>query len=203
MNYGWCSSFRKDSFHLKQDQALGLWDVLQIPDTTDQFSPIVENQLDVGGNHHLFYHLHAIDEVLTEEIKNARLVANPGCYPTSVQLPLVPFIKASLIELKNIIIDAKSGVSGAGRSAKENLLFTEDEEFVVMLENGAIPQTHSVKRTNYGLINVFLDQIPGRAIIISVIDNLVKGASGQALQNLNLLMGFPKNLGLHYLPLFP
>ncbi|KAG4946698.1 hypothetical protein JHK87_042705 [Glycine soja] len=74
--------------------------------------------------------------VLTEEIKNARLVANPGCYPTSVQLPLVPFIK--------------------------------DEEFVVMLENGAIPQTHSVKRTNYGLINVFLDQIPGRAIIISV-----------------------------------
>ena len=64
MNYGWCSSFRKDSFHLKQDQALGLWDVLQIPDTTDQFSPIVENQLDVGGNHHLFYHLHAIDGIL-------------------------------------------------------------------------------------------------------------------------------------------
>ncbi|KAL5158651.1 putative N-acetyl-gamma-glutamyl-phosphate reductase, chloroplastic [Glycine soja] len=159
--------------------------------------------------------IYGLTEVLTEEIKNARLVANPGCYPTSVQLPLVPFIKASLIELKNIIIDAKSGVSGAGRSAKENLLFTEvsilmvlpdiamDEEFVVMLENGAIPQTHSVKRTNYGLINVFLDQIPGRAIIISVIDNLVKGASGQALQNLNLLMGFPKNLGLHYLPLFP
>ncbi|QCE06125.1 probable N-acetyl-gamma-glutamyl-phosphate reductase, chloroplastic [Vigna unguiculata] len=219
--------------------------------------------------------VYGLTEVLREEIKNARLVANPGCYPTSVQLPLVPLIKAGLVEIKNIIIDAKSGVSGAGRSAKENLLFTEvteglnsygvtrhrhvpeieqgladaagsevtvsftphlipmsrgmqstiyvemapgvrtedlhrqlklsyqEEEFVVVLENGAIPRTHSVKGTNYCLINVFPDRIPGRAIIISVIDNLVKGASGQALQNLNLIMGFPENLGLHYLPLFP
>ncbi|RZB91814.1 putative N-acetyl-gamma-glutamyl-phosphate reductase, chloroplastic, partial [Glycine soja] len=107
------------------------------------------------------------------------------------------------IELKNIIIDAKPVVSGAGCSAKENLLFTEDEEFVVVLENGAIPRTHRVKGTNYCLINVFPNRIPGRAIIISVIDNLVKGALDQALQNLNLLMGFPENLGLHYLPLFP
>ncbi|KAL2347852.1 hypothetical protein Fmac_001852 [Flemingia macrophylla] len=219
--------------------------------------------------------IYGLTEVLREEIKNARLVANPGCYPTSIQLPLVPLIKANLIDIKNITIDAKSGVSGAGRSAKENLLFTEvaeglssygvtrhrhvpeieqgladvasskvtvsftpnlipmrrgmqsniyvylapgvkiedlhqqlklayeDEEFVAVLENGVIPRTQSVQGTNYCLINVFPDRIPGRAIIISVIDNLVKGASGQALQNLNLMMGFPENLGLHYLPLFP
>ncbi|GAU22815.1 hypothetical protein TSUD_142550 [Trifolium subterraneum] len=178
--------------------------------------------------------IYGLTEVLREEIKNARLVANPGCYPTSIQLPLVPLIKANLIQTSNIIVDAKSGVSGAGRSAKENLLFTEvtegmnsygvtrhrhgvriedlyhqlqqsyeNEEFVVLLENGVIPRTHSVKGSNYCLINVFPDRIPGRAIIISVIDSLVKGASGQALQNLNLIMGFPENLGLHYLPLFP
>ncbi|XP_045807633.1 probable N-acetyl-gamma-glutamyl-phosphate reductase, chloroplastic [Trifolium pratense] len=219
--------------------------------------------------------IYGLTEVLREEIKSARLVANPGCYPTSIQLPLVPLIKANLIQTSNIIVDAKSGVSGAGRSAKENLLFTEvtegmnsygvtrhrhapeieqgladaagskvtisftphlipmsrgmqstiyvemapgvtiedlyhqlqqsyeNEQFVVLLENGVIPRTHSVKGSNYCLINVFPDRIPGRAIIISVIDNLVKGASGQALQNLNLIMGFPENLGLHYLPLFP
>lgn len=219
--------------------------------------------------------IYGLTEVLREEIKNAHLVANPGCYPTSIQLPLVPLIKANLIQTTNIIVDAKSGVSGAGRSAKENLLFTEvtegmssygvtrhrhapeieqgladaagskvtisftphlipmsrgmqstiyvemapgvriddlrhqlqlsyeDEEFVVLLENGVIPRTHSVKGSNYCLFNVFPDRIPGRAIIISVIDNLVKGASGQALQNLNLIMGFPENLGLQYLPLFP
>ncbi|KAK7310397.1 hypothetical protein RJT34_07880 [Clitoria ternatea] len=219
--------------------------------------------------------IYGLTEVSKGEIKNARLVANPGCYPTSIQLPLVPLIKANLIEIKNIIIDAKSGVSGAGRSAKENLLFTEvteginsygvtrhrhvpeieqgltdaarskvtvsftphlipmsrgmqstiyvemapgvriedlyqqlklsyeDEQFVAVLDNGVIPRSHSVKGTNYCLINVFPDRIPGRAIIISVIDNLVKGASGQALQNLNLIMGFPENLGLHSLAMFP
>ncbi|KAK4262855.1 hypothetical protein QN277_028358 [Acacia crassicarpa] len=219
--------------------------------------------------------VYGLTEISREEIKNARLVANPGCYPTSIQLPLVPLIKANLIEAKNIIIDAKSGVSGAGRSPKENLLYTEvaeginsygvtrhrhvpeteqglsdaarsrvtisftphlipmsrgmqstiyvemapgasiedlhqrlgqfykDEEFVILLENGVIPRTHSVRGSNYCLINVFPDRIPGRAIIISVIDNLVKGASGQALQNLNAMMGFPENTGLQYQPLFP
>ncbi|MED6138842.1 hypothetical protein PIB30_078269 [Stylosanthes scabra] len=219
--------------------------------------------------------IYGLTEVLREEIQNARLVANPGCYPTSIQIPLVPLIKAKLIEIKNIIIDAKSGVSGAGRSAKENLLYTEvaeginsygvtrhrhvpeteqglsdaasskvtisftphlmpmirgmqstiyvemapgvttedlyqqlrrsyeNEEFAILLGNGVVPRTHSVRGTNYCLINVFPDRIPGRAIIISVIDNLVKGASGQALQNLNLMMGFPENLGLNYQSLFP
>ncbi|KAL4275921.1 hypothetical protein AHAS_Ahas20G0155500 [Arachis hypogaea] len=219
--------------------------------------------------------IYGLTEILREEIRNARLVANPGCYPTSIQIPLVPLIKAKLIDIKNIIIDAKSGVSGAGRSVKENLLYTEvaeginsygvtrhrhvpeteqglsdaahskvtisftphlmpmirgmqstiyvemapgvstedlyqqlkrsyeNEEFAVLLGNGVVPRTHSVRGTNYCLINVFPDRIPGRAIIISVIDNLVKGASGQALQNLNLMMGFPENLGLHYQSLFP
>ncbi|KAM1457392.1 hypothetical protein ACFX13_035436 [Malus domestica] len=219
--------------------------------------------------------VYGLTEILREEIKGARLVANPGCYPTSVQLPLVPLIKANLIEPKNIIIDSKSGVSGAGRGAKEANLYTEiaegiysygvtrhrhvpeieqglsdaasskvtvsftphlmpmsrgmqstiyvelspglnfkdlhqhlklsyeDEEFVVVLEEGAVPRTHNTRGSNYCFINVFPDRIPGRAIIISVIDNLVKGASGQALQNLNVMMGFPENTGLLYQPLFP
>lgn len=219
--------------------------------------------------------IYGLTEVSRKDIQNARLVANPGCYPTSIQLPLVPLIKANLIELKNIIIDAKSGVSGAGRGAKEANLYTEiaegihsygitrhrhvpeieqglsdtahsnvtvsftphlmpmsrgmqstiyvemspgvtvedlyqqlsfsyaDEEFVVLLEKGAVPHTRNVRGSNYCFMNVFPDRIPGRAIIISVIDNLVKGASGQALQNLNLMMGFPENTGLLYQPLFP
>ncbi|KAF8392049.1 hypothetical protein HHK36_022389 [Tetracentron sinense] len=219
--------------------------------------------------------IYGLTEVSRDEIRDARLVANPGCYPTSIQLPLVPLIKANLIELRNIIIDAKSGVSGAGRGAKEANLYTEiaegihsygitkhrhvpeieqglsdashsivtvsftphlmpmsrgmqstiyvemapgktiedlyqqlrisyeDEEFVVLLEKGAVPHTRNVRGSNYCVMNVFPDRIPGRAIIISVIDNLVKGASGQALQNLNLMMGFPENMGLLYQPLFP
>uniref|UniRef100_A0A2P2MPN0 Uncharacterized protein MANES_15G144000 n=3 Tax=Rhizophora mucronata TaxID=61149 RepID=A0A2P2MPN0_RHIMU len=79
----------------------------------------------------------------------------------------------------------------------------KDEEFVKLLEKGVIPRTHDVRGSNYCYMNVFPDRIPGRAIIISVIDNLVKGASGQALQNLNIMMGFPENTGLGYLPLFP
>ncbi|XP_072988888.1 probable N-acetyl-gamma-glutamyl-phosphate reductase, chloroplastic isoform X1 [Typha latifolia] len=219
--------------------------------------------------------IYGLTEVSRDDIRNARLVANPGCYPTSIQLPLVPLIKGHLIELRNIIIDAKSGISGAGRGAKEANLYTEisegihsygitkhrhvpeieqglsdashskvtvsftphlmpmsrgmqstiyvemapgvtiddlyqqlmstyeSEEFVRLLDKGAVPHTRHVRGSNYCFMNVFQDRIPGRAIIISVIDNLVKGASGQALQNLNLMMGFPENTGLQYQPLFP
>lgn len=218
---------------------------------------------------------YGLTELARKEIRTARVVANPGCYPTCVQLPLVPLIKARLIKTSNITIDAKSGISGAGRGAKEANLFTEitegihsyaiaqhrhipeieqglsdalqskvtvsftphvmpmsrgmqaniyvemvpgatihdlyqelntayeGEEFVRMLDKKTIPQTRSVRGSNYCLMNVFEDRIPGRAIIISVIDNLVKGASGQAVQNLNLMMGLPENLGLLYQPLFP
>ncbi|KAB2047367.1 hypothetical protein E1A91_A13G039700v1 [Gossypium mustelinum] len=219
--------------------------------------------------------VYGLTEISREDVKNARLVANPGCYPTSIQLPLVPLIKAKLIEHRNIIIDSKSGVSGAGRGAKEanlyseiaegiysygvtkhrhvpeieqglsdaaqskiNVSFTphlmpmirgmqstiyvelsqgvtiedlyqqlrksyEDEEFVKLLDKGVVPRTHNVRGSNYCFMNVFPDRIPGRAIIISVIDNLVKGASGQALQNLNIMLGYPENTGLLYQPLFP
>ncbi|XP_031484530.1 probable N-acetyl-gamma-glutamyl-phosphate reductase, chloroplastic isoform X2 [Nymphaea colorata] len=219
--------------------------------------------------------VYGLTEILRDDIRNARLVANPGCYPTSIQLPLVPLLKERLIEVRNIIIDAKSGVSGAGRGAKEANLYTEiaegihsygitkhrhvpeieqglndvssskvvvsftphlmpmsrgmqstiyvemasgvttedlyqclssyyeNEEFVVLLEKGAIPHTRNVRGSNYCFMNVFDDRITGRAIIVSVIDNLVKGASGQALQNLNLMMGYPEGTGLRYQPLFP
>ncbi|KAF8058383.1 hypothetical protein N665_1246s0005 [Sinapis alba] len=219
--------------------------------------------------------VYGLTELLRDDIRKARLVANPGCYPTSVQLPLVPLLKANLIKHENIIIDAKSGVSGAGRGAKEANLYSEiaegissygvtrhrhvpeieqglsdvaqskvtvsftphlmpmirgmqstiyvemapgvgtedlyqqlkssyeDEEFVKVLEEGVVPRTHNVRGSNYCFMNVFPDRIPGRAIIISVIDNLVKGASGQALQNLNIMLGLPETTGLLHQPLFP
>lgn len=219
--------------------------------------------------------VYGLTEILRSEIQSARLVANPGCFPTSILLPLVPLIKANLIEVKNIIIDSKSGVSGAGRGAKEANLYTEvaegvhsygvtrhrhapeieqglsdaanskvtvsftphlmpmsrgmqstiyvemapglssealnqhlrssyeNEEFVKLLKDDKPPHTRHVRGSNYCFINVFPDRIPGRAIIISVIDNLVKGASGQAIQNLNLMMGIPETTGLLYMPLFP
>ncbi|XVF67636.1 hypothetical protein PTKIN_Ptkin10aG0137200 [Pterospermum kingtungense] len=219
--------------------------------------------------------VYGLTEIFREEVKTARLVANPGCYPTSIQLPLVPLIKAKLIEHRNIIIDSKSGVSGAGRGAKEANLYSEiaegiysygvtrhrhapeieqglsdaahskitvsftphlmpmirgmqstiyvempqgvtvedlyqqlrksyeDEEFVKLLDKGVVPRTHNVRGSNYCFMNVFPDRIPGRAIIISVIDNLVKGASGQALQNLNIMLGYPENTGILNQPLFP
>ena len=219
--------------------------------------------------------VYGLTEILREDIKHAGLVANPGCYPTSIQLPLVPLLKANLIQSKNIIIDAKSGVSGAESGTEEANLYSEiaegiysygvtrhrhvpeiqqglseaanskvtvsftphlmpmirgmqsniyvemapgktiedlhqqlqisykEEEFVKVLEKGVVPHTRNVRGSNYCLMNVFPDRIPGRAIILSVIDNLVKGASGQALQNLNIMMGFPENTGLLYQPLFP
>ncbi|KMZ65508.1 N-acetyl-gamma-glutamyl-phosphate reductase [Zostera marina] len=219
--------------------------------------------------------IYGLTEVSRVEIQNARLVANPGCYPTTIQIPIIPLLKDRLIKHRNITIDAKSGVSGAGRSAKEANLYTEisegiysygitkhrhvpeieqglsyaadsevtisftphlmpmsrgmqstmyvemspevtvndlyqklhltykDEEFVKLLNKGAVPHSQHVRGSNYCFINVFEDRIPGRAIIISVIDNLVKGASGQALQNLNLMMGYPENMGLLSQPLFP
>ncbi|KAL6894059.1 hypothetical protein ACP4OV_008157 [Aristida adscensionis] len=219
--------------------------------------------------------VYGLTEVLRDDIRNARLVANPGCYPTCIQLPLVPLIKEKLIKLNNITIDAKSGVSGAGRGAKEANLYTEiaegihsygikshrhvpeieqglsdaaeskvtisftpnlicmkrgmqsnihiemspgvtvhdlyqhlkstyeGEEFVKLLNGGSPPQTNHVVGSNYCFINVFEDRIPGRAQIISVIDNLVKGASGQAVQNLNQMMGLPEHMGLQFLPVFP
>lgn len=219
--------------------------------------------------------VYGLTELQRDEVKKARLVANPGCYPTSVQLPLVPLLAADLIQGDDIIIDAKSGVSGAGRAAKEANLYCEvteglhaygvashrhapeieqglseaarrpvlvnftphlipmsrgmlstihvkltegtdardlrnalqkfyaGEAFVRILPEGVVPQTRHVRGSNNCLISVFADRIPGRAIILSVIDNLVKGASGQAIQNMNVMFGLPETTALQQQPLFP
>ena len=219
--------------------------------------------------------VYGLTELARPKVAAARLVANPGCYPTSVQLPLVPLLEADLISAEDIVIDAKSGTSGAGRSAKEANLYCEvtegihpygvashrhmpeieqglseatgkpvlvsftphlmpmsrgmlstiyvrlakgakaadlraalvaryrREPFVRVLPEGAVPATRHVRGSNFCLINAFDDRLPGRAIITSVIDNLVKGASGQAVQNFNLMFGLPETTALTQQPMFP
>jgi N-acetyl-gamma-glutamyl-phosphate reductase len=219
--------------------------------------------------------VYGLTELARAAVAKARLVANPGCYPTSAQLPLVPLIEAGEISAEDIIIDAKSGVSGAGRDAKQQNLYAEitegihaygiashrhapeieqglsqaagrpvtvnftphlmpmsrgilssiyvrlangstvddlrrtletryaGEAFVRVLPAGQSPQTRHVRGSNHCLIGLFADRVPGRAILLSVIDNLVKGASGQAVQNMNLMAGLPETTGLEQEPLFP
>jgi N-acetyl-gamma-glutamyl-phosphate reductase len=219
--------------------------------------------------------VYGLVEVHRRDIKKARLVANPGCYNTGAQLPLVPLIEAKAIDLNEIVVDAKSGMTGAGRSAKESMLFSEvsegfhaygvghhrhmaeldqefslaagrevivtftphlvpmnrgilstiyvrgkrgrtpadlheillkyyaKESFVHVLPFGETPQTRHVRGSNMTLIGVANDRIEGRAIVISALDNLVKGASGQAVQNMNLMLGYPETMGIEQIALFP
>jgi N-acetyl-gamma-glutamyl-phosphate reductase len=219
--------------------------------------------------------VYGLPEVRRELIADADLVANPGCYPTSVILALLPLLKNKLIDLASIIADAKSGVSGAGRSAKVESLYCEvnegfkayavarhrhtpeieqelselagkaltisftphlvpmdrgilatcyatllkkvdtkalvdlyqetydGEPFVRVLPVGEFPSTAHVRGGNFCDIGVTADPRTGRVVVVSAIDNLVKGAAGQAVQNLNLMHGFPENFGLELLPLFP
>jgi N-acetyl-gamma-glutamyl-phosphate reductase len=219
--------------------------------------------------------VYGLTELYRDAIKPARLVANPGCYPTSAQLPLIPLIEDGLIDPDEIIIDAKSGVSGAGRDAKQGSLYAEvtegihaygiashrhapeieqglsdaagrkltvnftphlmpmsrgilstiyvklangggaaalretlarryrDEPFVAVLPAGEAPATRHVRGANHCLIGVFDDRMKGRAIVLSAIDNLVKGASGQAIQNMNVMAGFAETTALEQQPLFP
>jgi N-acetyl-gamma-glutamyl-phosphate reductase len=219
--------------------------------------------------------VYGLSEIHRREIKQARLIANPGCYTTCAQLPLIPLIKAKAIELDEIVVDAKSGMTGAGRAAKESMLFAEvsegfhaygvghhrhmaeldqefslaagrevivsftphlvpmnrgilstiyvrgrrgrmpadlhaillkaymKEPFVHVLPFGETPQTRHVRGSNMTFIGVANDRIPGRAIVIAALDNLVKGASGQAIQNMNLVMGWPEIMGLEQVALFP
>jgi N-acetyl-gamma-glutamyl-phosphate reductase len=232
------------------------------------------------GHEHLAPELQAqavygLVETHRREIKHAHLVANPGCYTTCAQLPLVPLIKAKAIELDEIVIDAKSGMTGAGRAAKEAMLFSEvsegfnaygvgqhrhmaeldqefslaagrdvvvsftphlvpmnrgilstiyvrgrrgrsaqnlhgiladtyaKEPFVHVLPFGETPHTRHVRGSNMTFIGVVKDRQEGRAVIVSALDNLVKGASGQAIQNMNLMMGWPETTGLEQVALFP
>lgn len=219
--------------------------------------------------------VYGLTEHARDAVRTARLVANPGCYPTSAQLPLIPLLRAGVILADDIIVDAKSGVSGAGREAKQANLFGEvaegvhaygvanhrhapeieqglsgaagrpvvvnftphlmpmsrgilasiyvrlapgasvadlrgalsdryaGEPFVRLLPEGVAPQTRHVRGTNACLIGVFPDRLPGRAIVLSVIDNLVKGASGQAVHNMNVMLGLPETTGLDGIALFP
>ena len=219
--------------------------------------------------------VYGLTEAKREAIRATRLCANPGCYPTAALLPLIPLLEAGLIETQDIIIDAKSGVSGAGRAAKETSLFAEisegihaygvanhrhapeieqglseaagaavtvtftphlvpmnrgilatvyvrladgesaaelrrvlaeryaEEPFVSVLPLGGVPATRHVRGSNHCLIGVVADRAPGRAILVSAIDNLVKGASGQAVQNMNVMTGLPETLGLEQPALFP
>lgn len=215
-------------------------------------------------------------EIRRSKIKMAKLVANPGCYPTSIILALAPLLKKGLIDLTSIIADSASGVTGAGRSAKVDSLYCEvnegykaygvggthrhipeieqelsllagkpvrvtftphlvpmdrgilstiyatpnksisnetifrlyqefyaGEPFVRILGKGALPSTAFVRGSNFCDIAPLVDLRTGRVILVSAIDNLVKGASGQAVQNMNLICGFPETMGLEGLALFP
>ncbi len=219
--------------------------------------------------------VYGLSEHYREDIKTARLVACPGCYPTAALLALVPLLKHGKISRDNIIIDAKSGVTGAGRAVREANLFAEvsegmhpygiaahrhspeieqelsraagedimvtftphlvpmnrgeletiyvnmpdgqtaddlraclddayrDEPFVHVVGEGVTPATRHVRGSNQCLIGVFGDRVPGRAILVVVIDNLIKGSSGQAIQNMNIMFDLPETLSLEQAPLFP
>nr|WP_306267110.1 N-acetyl-gamma-glutamyl-phosphate reductase [Pararhizobium sp. IMCC3301] len=219
--------------------------------------------------------VYGLTEHYRQDIAKARLVACPGCYPTAVLSAMLPLAKLALIDPSQIIIDAKSGVSGAGRGLKQNTLFCEagegmspyavgthrhapeieqevgrafgskvivnftphlvpmsrgelcthyvrcadgttpddlraalaafyaSQSFVHVLKAGEMPATQHVRGSNNVLIAVFADRIPGRAIVISALDNLVKGSAGQALQNFNLMFGLPETVGLEQVALFP
>lgn len=228
--------------------------------------------------------VYGLCEINREKVKQARLVANPGCYTTCSILTAYPLVKEGLIEPNTLIVDAKSGTSGAGRGAKLPNLFCEvnenmkaygvtthrhtpeieeqlsyaageevtinftphlvpmnrgilateyaslkkikqvdgsfaypdyeqvkavydkyygDEYFVRVLEKGKFPETKWVEGSNFVDIGFQIDTRTGRIVMMGAIDNLVKGAAGQAVQNMNLLFGFPENEGLMLVPVFP
>lgn len=215
--------------------------------------------------------VYGLPEFYREAIRPARLVANTGCYVATALLALVPLLEAGAIDPDEIVIDAASGVSGAGRAAKEAMLHAETSEgfgaygvgrhrhmaeidqelgraagravtasftphllpqnrgilatiylkgeahalherlaaryaaepFVHVLPFGEAPATRHVRGSNFCHIGVAADRQPGRAIVLSALDNLVKGASGQAVQNANLMLGIDETAGLMQAPLFP
>lgn len=218
--------------------------------------------------------VYGLTEHYTDAIRGARLVACPGCYPTAALTALLPLVKAGLIATEDLIIDAKSGVTGAGRSLKEQNLFSEvaegmnaygvadhrhapeieqevakaaglddvrvnftphlvpmnrgeyvsvyaktakgakaadvkaawdafyaDKPFVRIVDGA--PATRHVRGSNYCLLSAFDDRIDGRVILFATLDNLVKGSSGQAVQNMNIMFGFDETEGLGQQPLYP
>ncbi|HEY3326044.1 MAG TPA: N-acetyl-gamma-glutamyl-phosphate reductase [Novimethylophilus sp.] len=216
--------------------------------------------------------VYGLPEINRAQIKSARLVANPGCYPTAVQLGFMPLLEAGVVDRLRLIADVKSGVSGAGRKAEMHILLAEaadnfkaygasghrhlpevsqgltsmcgkpvgltfmphltpmirgihatlyatlnaevdlqqlfearyaDEPFVDVLPKGAHPETRSVRGANTCRVAVHRPQGGDTVVVLSVIDNLVKGAAGQAIQNMNLMFGCPETAGLKQVPLLP
>lgn len=217
--------------------------------------------------------VYGLPEVNREAIRSARLIACPGCYPTSVQLGFLPLLEKGLVKVDDLIANSASGASGAGRQAKIDNLHTEvsdsfkayaasghrhlpeitqglaafagqsvgltfvphllpivrgihstlyatlldldvdlqalfeeryaDEPFVDVMPEGVCPQTRSVRGSNMCRISVVKPQDGDKVVVMSVIDNLVKGASGQAIQNMNILFGMPEISGLEAPPLLP
>lgn len=217
--------------------------------------------------------VYGLPEVNREAIRTARIVGNPGCYPTAVQLGFLPLLRAGLIDASQLVADAKSGVSGAGRKAEVHTLFAEagesfkaygvgghrhlpeisqglsgmtsdrvgltfvphllpmirgihatlygrltrnagdlqslfesayaNEPFVDVMPPGSTPETRSVKGANTCRIAVYQPQGGDTVVVLSVIDNLVKGAAGQAIQNMNLMCGLPETAGLTQIALLP
>ena len=219
--------------------------------------------------------VYGLCEINREDIRGARLVANPGCYPTCSTLSVYPLLKEDMIDPSTIIIDAKSGTSGAGRGAKVDNLFCEvnenikaygvashrhtpeiedqlsyacgqevlisftphlipmnrgilvtayaslkrdvtyqdvkaaydkyyeKEQFVRVLKENVCPQTRWVEGSNYVDVNFRIDPRTNRIIMMGAMDNLVKGAAGQAVQNMNLMFGFPEDEGLRQIPMCP
>lgn len=219
--------------------------------------------------------VYGLCEINREQIKKARLVANPGCYPTCSVLSIYPMMKEGLIDPETLIIDAKSGTSGAGRGAKLDNLYCEvnenikaygvashrhtpeieeqlsyasghyatinftphlvpmnrgilvtayaslkqmisyeevkevyekyygNERFIRLLDHKVYPQTKWVEGSNFVDINFEIDVRTGRIIMMGAMDNLVKGAAGQAVQNMNLMFHLPEDQGLNLVPMFP
>ena len=219
--------------------------------------------------------VYGLCEINREAVKNARLIANPGCYPTCSTLSIYPLAKEGLIDMSTVIIDAKSGTSGAGRGAKVDNLYCEvnenikaygvanhrhtpeieeqlsyasgeevllnftphlvpmnrgilitayaslkkdvtyeevkavydkyyaNEKFVRVLEKDVCPQTKWVEGSNYVDVNFKIDPRTKRIIMMGAMDNLVKGAAGQAVQNMNLMFGLKESEGLELVPMFP
>ncbi|MCH5268859.1 MAG: N-acetyl-gamma-glutamyl-phosphate reductase [Lachnospiraceae bacterium] len=219
--------------------------------------------------------VYGLCEVNRKDVKKARLIANPGCFPTCSTLSIYPMAKEGLIDMNSIIIDAKSGTSGAGRGAKVANLFCEvnesikpygvtvhrhtpeiedqlsyisgedvlinftphlvpmnrgilatsyatlkrkmsyeevkevydsyykEEYFVRVLAQDVFPETRWVEGSNFADVNFKIDERTGRIVMMGAIDNVVKGAAGQAVQNMNLMFGLPENMGLQIVPMFP
>ena len=216
--------------------------------------------------------VYGLPEINREAVKKAQLIANPGCYPTAVQLGFLPLIEAGVVDVSSLVADAKSGVSGAGRKAEVHTLFAEasdnfkaygvpghrhlpeirqglsiaankdvgltfvphltplirgihatlyaritkeadfqklfedryqGEAFVDVLPAGKHPETRSVRASNVCRIAVHRPQGGDTLVILSVIDNLVKGAAGQAVQNMNLLFGLDETTGINQVPVLP